>query len=188
MDIIDLKDGPATPKFWVLVNLTYHNSLSLHNLSPSHNLLHTLTAIFLVSGASVSTLVPGIQVRSIKFTDLSSPSSDLICLIYPGQYPLIEDITPEDLLKTICFDNEFLLSKRKTAYFGSLDYSYSNTFHKMHRISSNPLIKHCVDTLNTIFPGAMINSVLINYYPDATALIPFHSDNEPSICPTSLTP
>ena len=39
--------------------------------------------------------------------------------------------------------------------------------------------------LNELFPFSGINSVLVNYYPDNSSRLPFHSDNEPEICKKS---
>ena len=55
-----------------------------------------------------------------------------------------------------------------------------------HPIAANPLIKSCFDEIDKLFPEAKVNTVLLNYYPDGDATIPFHSDNEPEICRDSF--
>ena len=107
-----------------------------------------------------------------------------ICFIYNTLMPT--KLTVDDLINSVKFDNSFKQSKRMTAYFGLKDYTYSNTHHTNQPIAANPLIKSCFDEIDKLFPEAKVNTVLLNYYPDGDATIPFHSDNEPEICQDSF--
>ena len=86
-------------------------------------------------------------------------------------------LSVDDLINSVKFDNSFKQSKRMTAYFGLKDYAYSNTHHTKQPIVANPLIKFCFDEIDKLFPEAKVNTVLLNYYPDGDATLPFHSDN-----------
>ena len=89
------------------------------------------------------------------------------------------------LVNSLTFDNCFRHSKRHTAYFGDHSYNYSNTHHTPSPLSTNKIVYNCISILNKTFPNTGFNSVLINYYPDSRAMIPFHSDDEANICSNS---
>ena len=126
------------------------------------------------------------MIYSKKISDIAvlKSSTKSICFIYNTLLPT--RLTVDDLLNSVKFDNSFKQSKRMTAYFGLKDYAYSNTYHTKQPIAANPLIKSCFDEIDKLFPEAKVNTVLLNYYPDGSATIPFHSDNEPEICQNSF--
>ena len=94
----------------------------------------------------------------------------------------IPEFDVSSLADSLTFDNCFHNSKRQTAFFGDLPYNYSSTYHTPSPLSTNTIVQNCISTLNETFPGTGLNSVLVNYYPEARAMIPFHADDETDIC------
>ena len=141
---------------------------------------------YMVSGCKVNLLDNNIKILSKTFSNIEALNSypKSICYISNIEMPLQPSVN--DLISTVAFDYTFKQSKRMTAYYGSKDYAYSNTHHAKYPISTNPFIKSCIDEINMTFPGALVNTVLLNYYPDGDATIPFHSDNEFEICDDSF--
>ena len=99
-----------------------------------------------------------------------------ICYIYHKLDILWHDFCIDSLLKTLSFDHNFSVSARSTSFFGVTGYSYLGAAHKPQPIENNPIILRFFNAINSIFPNAKPNSVLVNFYPDLTSHIPFHSD------------
>ena len=104
-----------------------------------------------------------------------------VCIVFSSLQG-IPEIDVHSFTDSLIFDNCFHHSKRQTAYFGDYSYHYSSTYHTPSPLSANAIVQKCISTLNKTFPGTGLNSVLVNYYPDARAMIPFHADDETDIC------
>ena len=141
----------------------------------------------MVSGATVTKLDPKVFTLNLRLDQLqhSYNSERLICCIYPVPIQLT-NLTIDEILHSIKFDNSYHHTSRKTAYYGDYDYAYSTTLHVKKAITEPSFLLSCINTINHVFPTAEVNSVLINYYPNGKSVIPFHSDNEPSICQNSF--
>ena len=112
---------------------------------------------------------------------LLAPKADnSICLVFSSIIQL-SNLDVRSIVSSLTFDNIFHHSKRQTAFFGASSYNYSNTHHIPSPLSTNKVVQNCLSIINDTFPNAGLNSVLINYYPDAKAMIPFHSDDEADI-------
>ena len=140
----------------------------------------------MASGVTVTKLDPKVRTLNLRFDQLPHcyNSERLICSIYPVPIQLT-NLTIDEILHSITLDNSFHHSSRKTAYYGDYDYAYSTTLHVKKSITETSFLSSCIKTINQVFPSAEVNSVLINYYPNGKSVIPFHSDNEPSICQNS---
>ena len=136
---------------------------------------------------TVTKLDPKVLTLNLRLDQLlhSYNSERLICYIYPVPIQLT-NLTIDEILHSITFDNSFHHSSRKTAYYGDYDYAYSTTLHVKKSIMEPSFLHSCIHTINQVFPTAEVNSVLINYYPNGKSVIPFHSDNEHSICQNSF--
>ena len=118
----------------------------------------------------------------LRFPTVLDPTANSsICLVFSPiqQMPNFDAQTFAD---SLTFDKCFQHSKRLTAYFGNTSYNYSRTKHTPTPLSANSIVQNCITTLNDTFTNQGLNSVLINYYPDANAMIPFHADDEADIC------
>ena len=139
-----------------------------------------------VSGCRVNLLDTSTKIYSKQISDVNELNSYPKSICYISSSLMPTQLSVLDLVNSVKFDNTFKQSRRMTAYFGSKDYAYSNTHHTRQPITANPFIKSCFDRINMLFPRAMVNTVLLNYYPDGNASIPFHSDNEHEICSDSF--
>ena len=84
------------------------------------------------------------------------------------------------------YSHSFRNSQRKALYFGKYPYTYGNITHPALPVTSDHFIHVIYSKVCEMFPGLFINSVLVHSYPSFQAGIPFHSDNEPGICPISF--
>ena len=107
----------------------------------------------------------------------------------PCPYELYEgnpfgEFTADILDSVTDYDRDF--GNRKTAYYGELPYKYGGSHHKARDIVSNPYLKSIIDKLKQL-PDLPVssNSFLVTKYDSNNANIPPHSDNEPSIDPSS---
>ena len=85
------------------------------------------------------------------------------------------------LIKSITFTHNFKSSGRNAVYFGFNPYTYTGGCHLPKPISSNIYINELFKFVSMIMPSMMLNSCLINHYPDSSADLPFHSDDEKCI-------
>ena len=86
-----------------------------------------------------------------------------------------------DFINSLNFSHSFFKSGRKAVYFGPCDYIYVGGIHFAQNIHANKYVSQIFTFISANFPELMLNSCLINYYPNKLAEIPFHSDNEKSI-------
>ncbi len=105
-----------------------------------------------------------------------------ICYLYPKPFDLWPEFSLQDFQSSLVFDPNLKINKRCTAYYGHHQYVYGDTVHQPQPISRNVFIQRFVDSLADHFPDSGINSVLVNYYPVSSSKLPYHSDNESSIC------
>ena len=90
----------------------------------------------------------------------------------------------------LCNDIVFKkIGRRKTAYFGSVDYNYGNIKHSSCNYPENPALDKIFDTvankLNICDFDRDNYTCLITLYESGDSFIPFHSDNEPQIADNS---
>ena len=121
-------------------------------------------------------------------------AKDNICYLLPDFGDSLQ-LNINDILSSIELDKHITGSNRYTAYYGNLPYSfyhiithiyhlpynYSYAHHEALSLSESPVIKTCLDAVNEVFQHAEVNSVLVNYYPDGSSKINFHSDDEDDI-------
>ena len=107
-------------------------------------------------------------------------AKDNICYLLPDFGDSLQ-LNINDILSSIELDKHITGSNRYTAYYGNLPYNYSYTHHEALSLSESPVIKTCLDAVNEVFQHAEVNSVLVNYYPDGSSKINFHSDDEDDI-------
>ena len=112
-------------------------------------------------------------------------AKDNICYLLPNFAKSLH-LNVNDILNSIDFDKKVTSSNRYTAYLGNVPYSYSYAYHKALNISENPLIETCLEAVNNCFDDAELNTVLINYYPDGSSKLNFHSDDEVEIVDDSF--
>ena len=112
-------------------------------------------------------------------------AKDSICYLLPNFAKSLQ-LNVNDILNSIEFDKQINRSNRRTAYFGNVPYRYSYTYHKAKHTSENPLIESCLDAVNHCFIDAEVNTVLINFYPDGSSKLNFHSDDEAEIADDSF--
>lgn len=75
----------------------------------------------------------------------------------------------------------FFTTGRNVKYFGDKCYRYSNTVHSALDYRGISQVDEIVNFVNLTFPEIGFNSILFNYYPNSTCIIPDHSDNETEI-------
>ena len=146
-------------------------------------LLFPILSFFSLSSGCSLISCHGIQAATVSHSyPCFLPKADSSICIVLSSLQQIPEIDVHSLAGSLTFDNCFNHSRRQTAYFGDLPYNYSFTNHTPSPLSSNSLVQNCISTLNETFPGTGLNSALVNYYPDARAIIPFHADDETDIC------
>ena len=91
----------------------------------------------------------------------------------------------KSLIKSLKFSHTFTQTGRNAVYFGTHEYRYTGGYHAARDIHSNKYISDMFKFVSSKFPQLMLNSCLINFYPEKYSSIPFHSDDEPCIDPNS---
>ena len=86
-----------------------------------------------------------------------------------------------DLVNSLEFTRKFKESGRMAIYFGTHDYEYNGRFHKAAPLHLNAYIHSMFSFISRAFPSFLLNSCLVNYYPNLNSAIPFHADNEKCI-------
>jgi alkylated DNA repair dioxygenase AlkB len=77
-------------------------------------------------------------------------------------------------------------SNRSVAYYGSVGYHYNGGTHEPSPISQNKYLEQVIlKIVRKHHPNFQFNSVLITRYANGDEFIPYHSDNEVCIDPTS---
>ena len=64
-------------------------------------------------------------------------------------------------------------------------YTYGCTTHCPNPIKGNIFIKEMINLIVKLFPEVIINSVLVNYYPENKSNMKYHSDDEVEIVDSS---
>ena len=128
-----------------------------------------------LSTLGIETLCDKLNIQPVSYLSTEEDTICYICIrpniIWPG-------FQIDIFLSSLEFDKNFVLSRRRTAYFGSIPYHYSNTTHRARPLRSNALIERFYDIIMYFFPYSAINSILVNYYPTDQAQLPFHADDE----------
>ena len=118
-----------------------------------------------------------------------TPCTDPHVMVYRANSRVFSDFPSRceipKFISTFDFSCAFQRSGRLTLFLGDLSYSYGATSHTARPISDYPVLGEFVEELNLVFPFAMVNSVLLNCYPNGNCHLPLHSDNEPEIDPDS---
>ena len=103
------------------------------------------------------------------------------CTVLPGQP--FENVNCLELDKSTIFTKKF--QNRHVAYYGDFPYKYEGSVHKPNPIKSNPNLVTILNNVKLVIPSISFNSVLITKYPNGNFHLPYHSDNEESICEDS---
>lgn len=90
------------------------------------------------------------------------------------------------LISSLKFTHFFAQTNRHAIYFGAHPYVYNGGSHAPKSFSSNLYILELFTFISNAFPELMLNSCLLNYYPDSHSSIPFHADDECCIDPDSF--
>lgn len=131
------------------------------------------TTVFHVDNSS------SLSVREVEFYNEGS-----IC--FKANIRFIPSFTLNTLISSLQFTHDFSKSGRKAVYFGTHPYIYNGGKHEAcSLISKNSYISELFIFICNAFPHLMLNSCLINYYPDSRSSIPFHADDELCIDPDS---
>lgn len=118
----------------------------------------------------------------------SPPSSSPPPLLLPEPVCLLgfnvgETISAESFLTGIEYTK---VGSRRVAHFGDHEYKYGRTRHPARPYPDHPALNQIIDSLGSNLGGDMKDySCLVTVYDNNTSHIPWHSDDEPSIEPSS---
>ncbi len=87
------------------------------------------------------------------------------------------------LIASTTFSHVF--NNRSVAYYGNHTYTYVGGTHPPCSINNNPYLKTILDDVDKQFPEFKYNSAMVTQYSDGSKWIPFHSDDESCITPSS---
>ena len=103
------------------------------------------------------------------------------CSIIPGNPFEKFDLISLDR-STVCTKN---FNNRCVAYYGDHPYTYSGVTHTPNPISSNASLVKILQHVKSVLPNINYNSILITKYPNGSYHLPYHFDDEESICDDS---
>ena len=110
-------------------------------------------------------------------------NEDSIC--FKANVTFTPSFTLNTLISSLHFTHKFYESGRMAVYFGTQPYIYNGGNHEACSLSKNSFVSELFTFICSAFPHLMLNSCLINYYPDSCSSIPFHADDELCIDPDS---
>ncbi len=148
-------------------------------------------ALELIDGAKAKQTDPPVPLPSSQTASLQTAGADGNGNIDPDD-PVslcvcdLSDITIDDMLGELTFDTDHP-GGRKTVYFGQVPYSYGKFDHPAASYPTSQLFDKIFDKLASIDEEITPSeyTCLCSLYPDGSAGIPLHSDNERAIVPDS---
>ena len=81
--------------------------------------------------------------------------------------------------------NFLAVNNRSLAYYGDVPYSYGRISHVNRPLPENGYLNHILKQVSMVMPNFKFNSILLTKFEDGNDFLPYHSDNEDSIHPSS---
>ena len=103
------------------------------------------------------------------------------CSIMQGKP--FENVDLKELDQSTIYSTNF--HNRLVAHYGAHSYTYGGVTHQPAPFSTNSGLVKLLNLVDSVLPELSFNSVLITKYPNGKYHLPYHSDDEESICDDS---
>ena len=135
------------------------------------------------STSSVNNLNQNISHDKLNDFSVDTENHELVepCSIMHGKP--FEHVDLKELDSSTVYSTDF--KNRLIAHYGTFPYSYGGVTHLPTPFSANLGLQKILEHVGTVLPELSYNSVLITKYTDGNYHLPYHSDDEESICDNS---